>query len=76
MDNETTQQIVALQDQIKTLNGDMQSLREALKGKQDRLVLKKNGISSEELDAIAEETRKRARLDSALADKIATNRSP
>ncbi|WP_278369500.1 hypothetical protein [Vreelandella titanicae] len=75
MDNETTQQIVALQDQIKTLNGDVQSLREALEGKQDRIVLKKNVISSEELAAIAEEARKRARFDSALAEKIATNRS-
>lgn len=82
MDKQTMQDIAELENQVQTLSqalntqgAELAEIRAALEGKQDRVVLKKNGLSSEELTAIAGEARKRARFDSALAEEIATNRS-
>lgn len=82
MDKQTMQDIAELNNQVQALShalntqGDeLAEIRAALEGKQDRVVLKVSGLSSEELTAIAEEARMRARFDSALAEEIATSRS-
>ena len=83
MDKQTMQDVAELQYQVQTLfqalstqDAELAELRAALEGKQDRVVLKKNGLSSEELTTIAEEARMRARFDSALVTELCVESSP
>ncbi|WP_300397193.1 hypothetical protein [uncultured Sphingobium sp.] len=74
MDKQTMQDVAELQYQVQTLfqalstqGAELAELRAALEGKQDKLALKKDGLSAEQLGVIHQEMLERARLCNAPA---------
>ena len=74
MDKQTMQDIAELQYQVQTLfqalstqDAELAELRAALEGKQDKVYIKKDGLSAEQLGVIHQEMLERARLCNAPA---------
>lgn len=77
MDKQTMQDIAELKNQVQALSqalntqgAELAEIGASLEGKQDKLVIKKDGLSAEQLGVIHQEMLERARLCSAPVSEL------
>ncbi|WP_422102010.1 hypothetical protein [Vreelandella sp.] len=83
MDKQTMQDIAELKNQVQALNqalntqgAELAALRAALECKQDKVFIKKDGLSAEQLGVIHQEMLERTRLCNALVSELHVEDSP